>query len=157
MKWNQKIGITLLAIASVCCEPAENKEMEKLMLGEWYSHDLKINMNSFKNKDTVRVFEVNESEWERKMNIRPIKTVYFENGTYISEHRNLRDSVIFRPAGKWNIAGTIISIQDTFPELGPQYSYTLSLKNNMAEFLGLEDCDNDGTADDDYFGRLQRK
>lgn len=157
MKLNLKVGISLLALTCVCCEPAENKEMEKLMLGEWHSLDLKINMNSFRNMDTVNIFEVKESEWERKMNIRPIRTVYYENGTYVSEHLNLRDSVIFRPAGKWNITGTTIIIQDTFPELGPQYSYTLSFKNNIAEFTGVEDCDNDGNADDDYFGRLRRK
>ena len=55
-----------------CQEPEvfENKAMEKQLMGEWKSVSIKITMNTFSNRDSTKVFEVNESDWEQKMNIR---------------------------------------------------------------------------------------
>lgn len=157
MKITLKFLACFLALILVSCDPGENEEMEKQMLGEWRSLDLKLEMKTYQNKEGSKTFEVKEGDWETKMNIRPIVTFYKENGIYISEHRNLRDSLIFRPAGKWKIFGSVLQLQDTFPELGPLYTYTLSIKNNIAELRGTEDCDGDEKADDDYFGRLRKK
>lgn len=135
----------------------ENKALEKKMIGEWNSVSLKITMNTFSNRDSTRTFEVNESNWENNMNIRPVKTVYFGDGTYMAEHRNLNDSIIFNPFGVWKIFGDTIVLRDTFPSAGPEYKYKVVIKDNLAEFFGKEDCDNDGTADDDYYGSQRRK
>ena len=157
MKINLKFLAGFIALLLVSCDPGENKEMEKQMLGEWRSLDLRLEMNTYQNKEGSKIFDVKEGEWETKMNIRPIVTYYKENGIYISEHRNLRDSLVFRPAGKWKIIGSELQLQDTFPELGPVYIYTLTIQNNIAELKGVEDSDGDQQADDNYFGRLQRK
>ena len=135
----------------------ENKELEKQLIGEWASLDLKIAMNTFDNKDSIKVFEVTEENWKEKMGILPIKTIYMQNGIYVTEHRNLKDSIIFKTAGRWNVFETTINMRDTFPEIGPAYSYTLNIKDKIAELSGIEDCDQDGKADDDYFGRLRKK
>ena len=137
-------------------EAVENKELEKKLIGEWRNVSLKLTMNTFSNKDSTKVFEVNEEDWERKMNIRPIKTIYFADGTYISEHRNLRDSIIYSPAGRWVILGDTVIMRDTFPELGLSYRYKININKDLVEFTGIEDCDRDGSADDQYFG-VQRK
>jgi len=134
----------------------ENKELEKKMIGEWNSTSLKITMNTFGNKDTTKVFEVEENNWENKMNIRPVKTIYFADGSYMAEHKDLNDSVIFNPFGKWKILDDTIILRDTFPEQGPAFKYKVVINTNIAEFFGKEDCDNDGKADDDYYG-VQRK
>jgi hypothetical protein len=138
-------------------EMDENKGLKKQLIGEWASLDLKINMNTFDNKDSIKVFEVTEENWKEKMGILPIKTIYMQNGIYVTEHRNLKDSIIFKTAGRWNVFETTINMRDTFPEIGPAYSYTLNIKNEIAELSGIEDCDQDGKTDDNYFGRLRRK
>lgn len=149
-----------LIVSMTACEDykmPENKALEKKMIGEWNSTSLKITMNTFSNRDSTRTFEVNESNWEANMNIHPVKTVYFADGSYMAEHRNLNDSVIFNPFGVWKILGDTIVLRDTFPTAGPEYKYKIVIKDNIAEFFGKEDCDNDGTPDDDYYGSQRRK
>jgi len=152
-------GFLILIVFLFSCttpEIVENKALEKQLLGEWRSSSLKLTMNTFNNKDTTRVFEVNENNWEKKMNIRPIKTIYFGDGTYYTEHRNLHDSLIYDPAGSWKILGDTIILRDTIPNKGLPYKYKIVINNDHVEFTGIEDCDNDGKADDNYYG-VQRK
>ena len=161
MLFRRSFFISFLSIVGfVACDDyqmPENKALEKKMIGEWNSVSLKITMNTFSNRDSTRTFEVTEDHWAKDMNILPVKTVYFGDGTYMAEHRNLNDSVIFNPFGVWKILGDTIVLRDTFPMAGPQYKYKVVIKDNLAEFFGKEDCDNDGTADDDYYGSQRRK
>lgn len=159
MKLSFKILLFIIPVL-VSCEAeeiSENKELEKQLVGEWRNVSLKIKMNTFKNRDTFRIFEVNENNWEAKMRIQPIRTFYRADGTYNSEHRNLKDSLIYNPAGRWAIQGDTIIMMDTFPERALSYRYKIVIKNNIAEFTGLEDCDRDGNADDDYYGTQRRQ
>jgi hypothetical protein len=158
MKLSLKIWLFLIPVL-VSCEAEEipeNKELEKQMIGEWRNVALKIKMNTFGNKDTFRILEVDEKNWEARMKIQPIRTFYRADGTYNAEHRNLKDSLIYNPAGRWAILDDTIIMMDTFPERALAYRYKIVIKNNMAEFTGVEDCDRDGKADDDYYG-LHRK
>jgi hypothetical protein len=134
----------------------ENRELSKKLVGEWRNVSIKIKMNSYKNADASKDFEVNEKNWEDKMHIKPIRTFYRENSTYNSEHRNLNDSIIYNPAGKWIILDDTLEMIDTFPQRGKVYKYKLFIRDNIAEFTSIEDCDNDGWSDDNYFG-VQRK
>lgn len=134
----------------------QNKELSDRVVGEWHNLSLKIRMNTLNNTDSTRVFEVDERNWEQKMGIRPIRTIYRPDGSYNSEHRNLKDSIIYNPAGRWIILGDTIIMTDTFPERGPAYKYHVRIKGDIAEFTGIEDCDRDGKNDDHYFG-VQRK
>jgi len=149
--------LSLLAIACNTLAPTRNTALEKRLVGPWQSGSLKLTMNTFGNKDTTRVFEVDETTWQAKMGMRPIHTIYFGDGTFISEHRNLKDSVIFSPAGVWNIMGDTLMVKDTFPEVGLPYKYKIVINEKIAELTGIEDCDNDGTADDDYYGTIRRQ
>ena len=140
------------------CEEArvENKDLSKKLVGEWRNIELQIRMNTFNNTDSVQYFEANEGNWEEKMKIKPIRTFFYANGTYHSEHRNLKDSIIFDPGGKWVIYGDSLIMTDTFPELGLRYSYKLEIRNSLARFWGREDCDRDGYADDEYYSAQWR-
>ena len=161
MLFKKSLFVSLFSIMGLAAcgdyQMPENKALEKKMIGEWNSTSLKITMNTFSNRDSTRTFEVSEDNWEANMNIRPVKTIYFGDGTYMAEHRNLNDSVIFNPFGVWKIFGDTIVLRDTFPTPGPEYKYKVVIKENIAEFFGKEDCDNDGTADDDYYGAQRRK
>lgn len=148
---------SLILFYSCKPEPVENKALEKQLLGEWQSKSLKLTMNSFSNKDTTRIFEVDESNWGERMNLSSIHTIYFGDGSYVSEHRNLKDSVIYAPAGRWIIMGDSLMLRDTFPQVGLSYSYKIEFIKNTAILNGIEDCDNDGSADDNYYGVLERQ
>jgi hypothetical protein len=143
-----------LALCIGCSENDENKyEPFKPLIGEWRNIYLKIEMNSYNNSDSTRIFEATELDWEEKMNIRPIRTFFRENGTYNSAHYNLRDSLVYNPAGRWCVFGDTLIMRDTFPQDAAPYKYKLTVRNRLAEFTGIEDSDNDGKKDDIYFGR----
>jgi len=135
----------------------ENEELGSLMIGEWRSVSMKLNMNTFRNSDSLKVFEVNEENWENKMNIKPIRTIFRKDGTYNAEHWNLSDSLIYSPAGRWKIYGDTILMTDTFPSIGQAFRYKIVFKDSLVEFYGKEDLDRDGFNDDDYFGVQKRQ
>ena len=82
------------------------------------------------------------------MNIRPIVTTIYADGTYTSEFRNSFDSLIYKPEGTWVIDGDSLFMtdhQDT-------YRYQIFVDGDVAEFNSIVDWDNDGKVDDEYFG-----
>lgn len=128
------------------------------LIGEWRNVSLRIEMNGATGSpDSLKVFEVQESEWESRMNIRPIRTFFKAGGTYNSLHLNLRDSVVYNPAGRWELRGDSLVMTDTFPQRGLKYTYHLKINGNIAEFRGIEDSDGDGQKDDLYFGTQRRQ
>ncbi len=152
--------LILCTIFISCGEDAiiqENTALEKQLIGEWCNVSMKLTMNSFKNRDTVKTFEVAEGTWEKKMNIRPIITTFRSDGTYNSAHSNLKDSVFYNPAGRWAILGDTLIMRDTFPEPGLSYRYKITFNKDVVEFEGIEDCDRDGKADDNYYGKQRRR
>lgn len=147
----------LLSFLLSCEGAAEKKrDLRKELPGKWQHTFLKITMNSFNNTDSTRVVAIREEDWETVMHMQPIVTVYFSDGTYFSEHRNLNDSVVYLPFGKWQITGDSILMQDTFPQTGPTYRYHLGMNQGLMECTGYEDSDGDGQSDDLYYS-LQRR
>jgi hypothetical protein len=127
------------------------------LLGEWRNLYTKVTMHTFKNTDSTRVLEVDEANWERMMSSKPIRTFFKADGTYNSEHRNLNDSMVYNPAGRWSLTGDSLFMTDTFPQRGVSYRYKILLKDNIVEFWGVEDFDQDGTKDDNYYGTQQKQ
>jgi len=127
------------------------------LIGEWRNSYTKIIMHTFKSSDSTKVLELNEKDWENVMQVRPIRTFFKADGTYNSEHRNLNDSIIYNPAGKWNIAGDSLFMTDTFPQKGLSYKYKIAIDGNIAEFKGEEDFDQDGVKDDEYYGSQKKQ
>ncbi len=125
------------------------------LVGVWEIDYLKITMSSFQNSDSVSVIEVIKKEWEQKMKMRNIQTYYNSDGTYHSVHRNLKDSIVYDPAGTWRIENDTLTIQDTFPKR-VTYKFKLKVDKSFAEFWGIEDFDQDGKLDDKYYSKKRR-
>lgn len=160
MKFLSQIVLPLVVLAfGIACtyEASENKELSERLLGEWRNSSLKIEMKTYKNKDTSFTFEVNENNWEAKMNIKPIRTIFRANRTYNSEHYALNDSLIYNPAGKWLILGDTLHMWDTFPNIDHTYKYKVNFKDDLVKFTGIEDCDGDGKEDDLYTGTQKKQ
>ncbi len=151
------VGCLFIAACSNETNKTLNKELTAQLHGEWRNVYMKLSMNSYKNTDSSKVFEVTEQNWTKKMNIQPIRTFFRKDGTYNSEHRNLSDSIVFNPAGRWAIYGDSLVMTDTFPSIGQAYRYKVVLKDSLVEFYGLEDSDNDGQKDDLYYGVQRRQ
>jgi hypothetical protein len=124
--------------------------------GQWRNVYMKLEMKSYKDSDSAKTVIVTEDTWEKIMGIKPIRTYFWYNGKYNSAHYDLRDSLVYNPAGKWILRDDSLIMTDTFPKPGLQYRYKLAINGNMAEFWGIEDLDGDGKADDLYYG-TQRK
>ena len=148
----------LLLLLAACSSSRTSKtnRLASELVGEWRNTYLKITMFTHRNSDSTHVMEVTSANWEEKLKIQPVRTFFRSNGTYNSEHRNLKDSIFYNPAGYWKVVGDSIFMTDTFPKRGISYAYQLSITDNFATFRGVEDFDRDGKKDDAYMG-VQKK
>jgi len=127
-------------------------QLEQEIIGEWTNVSMRVWVKTYNNSDTSFIVDINEENWDLKMNIKPIVTTINADGTYISEFRNSFDSLIYKPEGTWWIDGDTLFMQDH----QEMYKYQIFIDGDQAEFKSLVDWDRDGKADDEYFG-VQRK
>ena len=123
--------------------------------GVWEIEELKITMNSYRNSDSSRVPEATGKNWEEKMKVRNIQTYYNPDGTYHSVHKTLQDSIFYDPAGTWKIENDTITIQDTIPAR-ITYRFKVKVDQDVVEYWGVQDFDQDGKPDDDYYSKQRR-
>jgi hypothetical protein len=151
------IAVIFLLLFS-CSQPADHSAalLPQQLHGQWRNIYMKLEMDSYKGTDSLKVLEVDERSWESVMKIRPIRTYFWYDGTYNSAHYDLHDSLFYNPAGRWKLVGDSITMVDTFPKPGLTYRYKVALKGDILEFTGKEDLDGDGSADDHYYGTQRR-
>jgi len=123
-------------------------QLEQDIIGEWTNVSMRVWVRTYNNSDTSFIVDISEENWELKMNIKPIITTIYEDGTYISEFRNSFDSLIYKPEGSWLIDGDTLIMED-HQEV---YKYQVFIDGDVAEFKSKVDWDRDGRADDEYFG-----
>lgn len=131
---------------------AKIEDLKRALTGEWRNVSMKINITSLNNTSRDSVTDVPEGQWETILKIKPIRTNFKEDGTFRSEYRNLADSIVFVSEGTWLVTGDSLSMTES----GNTSSYFLLVSNGRAEFTGYIDWDQDGEADDLYFG-IQEK
>lgn len=148
------LSVALLLVLWACNSDVENRELAQQLNGSWINTSLSIEMNTYRNGTALKKFSVKEGEWEKQMGVKPVLTIYHQNGTFATEHRNLRDSVFLRQAGKWTILGDSLFMRDTLPEESGWYRYRILFTGNRFKITGLEDSDNDGKNDDRYEGEM---
>lgn len=83
-----------------CQTPKRESIAESPLLGEWRNMSLSVALDK-KHGESSDIFEVDEINWEEKLKIRPIRTYFRTDGTFNSEHYNLKDSLIMNPSGTW--------------------------------------------------------
>lgn len=115
------------------------------IIGEWRNVSLIVRMPD----STVNV---PEGEWEAVLGIKPIRTTFNENGTFVSEYRTLEDSVFMTSNGTWLIEGDTLAMV----ERGIENKYHFYLDGETAIFRGYLDWDQDGQRNDHYAGKQLR-
>ena len=127
-------------------------QLEQDLVGIWVNESMRVWVHSYNHSDTSFIVDINEENWDLKMTIKPITTSIYPDGSYISEFRNSFDSLIYSPEGSWLLDGDSLIMEDR----QATYKYQVFVDANRAEFKSILDWDNDGIADDEYFG-VQRK
>lgn len=163
LKMNKILTLALFSAFIISCDSSRKAEDERLpeqetvetntleegMVGEWRNVAMKV---TIKGEAADSVVDVPAGKWEEVLKIQPIRTVFNEDGTYSSEYRGLDDTVIMTSAGTWAVKGdTLEMTQD-----GTTNYYIAKIEGDIAEFSGHIDWDEDGDADDHYWGK-QRK
>ena len=156
MKKNRNIlqlvaGFAICFIASTAFSKRDRPATQ--LIGEWRNVFVKIILHN-KNKPATTM-EADSTNWEARLGIKPIRTHFMEDGTYYSEYRNAKDSLVRRPAGTWSLNGDSLTMAQLTPD---KSNLTLQLKINgdHATFHGMIDFDGEGIANDEYFGVQKR-
>ncbi|SHN31084.1 hypothetical protein [Mucilaginibacter sp. OK098] len=123
------------------------------LIGEWRNVYVKIIIHN-KNKPAATM-EADSTNWEARLGIKPIRTHFMEDGTYYSEYRNKKDSLVRRPSGTWNIKGDSLTMTQLKPDKNI-LKVQVKISNDHATFNGLIDFDGEGVLNDEYFG-IQKK
>ena len=89
------------------------------------------------------------------MGVRPLLTMYHENGSMLPSTETLKTVFFLNQAGKWTIIGDSLFMRDTLPEEGNWYRYRIVINGDHCKIIGIEDSDNDGKLDDLYTGELR--
>ncbi len=124
------------------------------LIGEWRNVSLRIEMDK-NHGEPSSIFEVDDTTWEEKLQIRPIQTFFTEDGHFNSEHYNLQDSLILNPEGTWNATDNEITMITTTP-FNDTTACSFNIVNDIVTFGCWVDWDEDGEKDDWYEG-TQRK
>ncbi len=118
------------------------------LYGIWEGVSFHINVNSFENKpDSSFVFEVSEGDWEQKLQVKPVRTIYLPDSTYVQEFRGLKGEIYESNKGLWRTLGDTLLLL----ERDAQYLYDSRIADNGLLWLrSLVDWDGDGQEDDEY-------
>ncbi len=140
---NIKLLVVLVLFLTLSCN--NDKNLEKNLLGTWSNVSMKI---IFANDS---IFKVEEGQWEEIFKMKPIKTTYYGDHRYVSEYRDLNDSLISRTLGRWSIKNDSLYLDSK----GILTSFLFNYDNKIGEFTGIVDWNQDNI-DELYYG-VQKK
>ncbi len=151
--------IPFLIMLTACSPSKQNAEKNEKTLphplqGEWRNVTLRIEIDK-KQGEPSSVLELDEFTWEEKLQIRPIRTYFRDDGTFNSEHFNLKDSLVLNPEGTWSATASEIAMITQRP-FTDTTSCTYSLEGDVVTFGCWVDWDQDGEKDDWYLGTQKK-
>jgi hypothetical protein len=153
-KFNHRLSpIVLLALCLFGFKANAQQPVAKQLIGEWRNVYLKLKLNINDAKPVS--MEADSSNWEARLQIKPIRTHFKADGSYYSEYRNLKDSVVRTASGTWALEADTLLMSQTKPSKS-MLKLHLAINKDHAIFSGVIDFNGDGKKDDDYFG-IQKK
>jgi hypothetical protein len=152
------IGTAFIVTFCVAFSPGiihQQNNLYKQLIGEWRNLYVKISIPSKTPGGAPMIMDADTSNWEARLNIKPIRTYFNQDGTYYSEYRNLKDSVVGTPSGTWAVVADTIIMTQLTPHKNEMHLH-VSITKNIATFNGLIDFDGDGKVNDSYYGIQQK-
>ena len=148
------LAICFIAFASVSKNKfSVNNSLTSQLIGEWRNVYVKIIIHN-KTKP-VSTMEADSTNWEARLGIKPIRTHFMEDGSYYSEYRNSKDSLVRRPSGVWAIKDDSLTMTQLKPDKSVLKVH-VKIENDHATFSGMIDFDGEGIWNDEYLG-IQKK
>ncbi len=130
-------------------------DLRSQLIGQWRNLTMHLVLINASHPDKNKVLDYNENNWEDSLHIKPIHTYFNRDNTFYSEYYTLKDSIFYKPTGKWALEGNNLTFYYEKPRVDTLH-FTLSIKDNVATFKGMVDWNGDGKKDDEYIG-TQRK
>jgi len=122
--------------------------------GEW--RNLSMRVTTAYNTSQSAVEEYNEENWEKELKIKPIRTYYKPDGKYLSEYRDLDDTVIGTTSGNWSVKQDSVYLNQTQPDILKAAYHVQFHDKNTATFTAMLDWTSNGKTDDLYIGKQRR-
>ena len=134
---------------------SEQQTRQSGLEGEWHNVSLRVEINSAEQQGGTSIFEVNEENWEERVGILPIQTIFASDGQYASHHYYLDGTFMFSATGAWSVEDDWITMEQIEPS--PVLNrFRFFIDGDLVEFDGMIDWDEDGDEDDRFVG-IQRK
>lgn len=146
----------LIMLCSSCRsdnQEEDNAQLTKYMTGVWQSLSIKVIINSVDNSDSTHILKAGPKNWEERLQIKPIRTTFYEDSTFTSQYQNLKDSVIRTSKGKWYARNDSLFMET----IASIYRYKIKKRRkSRATFTAQLDWDGDGKEDDIYRGKQEK-
>lgn len=146
--------LTACALGLAACQgdspPASAAEtavaLETAIPGRWETIELRTEVNSFEGRDTSYVEVISEGDWLRIFAMKPVRTTFHPDGTFLREHEMRTGEIIDRVEGRWGI------YRDSILMSSPRETqrFGVSFENDKLVLQSRLDLDGDGRADDHY-------
>ncbi|MEQ8688119.1 MAG: hypothetical protein RIE86_22640, partial [Imperialibacter sp.] len=94
--------VCLACLLASCTSQPDNYE---LIEGEWRNVSLQLIQHTIANSSADSTLTIKNGDWDSVLQMRPIRTTFNSDGTYMSRYYNLSDSLIFESGGHWHFIG----------------------------------------------------
>lgn len=141
------VPLTLLMAFAACQSDSQSDSL----VGAWINTAMRVEVMA----DSSYVYEADESNWEERMGIKPIRTFFRPDSTYLAEYRGLDGEVKQHSAGRWWTQGDTLTMLQSIPDR-IEYKCRWSIEADRATFEMFVDWDGDGEEDDRYL-MVQRR
>ncbi len=163
---NYRLLAIMVLFVNIACTSGQNKKVESTseevnfgdfqenaIVGNWKNLTINVDLETYNNSDTSFRVSITEDNWKLKMNIDPIVTEIYDDGTFLTNYRDTLSNIFHQNKGTWYIDGDSLYLEDQSGELFP---YQVYINGNRMEMKTMVDYDEDGKKDDFYQGEYIR-
>lgn len=143
----KKVTALLIMTCIYSCQDSNHLSPTDI-IGTWENTTLNVEVNTISNGDSSSVLAIDVGEWEKTLNIKPISTTYWTDGTFVSVYRGLDGQEIGKEEGNWSIRNDSLILSSA----NYKNAYRVTIENKQARFVSYLDWDQDGLMDDLYDG-----
>ena len=136
-----------------CVSPSS--DLKNSLVGTWLSDEIIVGIDTINNSGNSVLLEINKEEYQEKLKLRPIQTVFHANKTYVSAYCTTEGKIIRVTAGKWTIEKNKLNIHQLFPS-DQQLNYRIDLSAGYAQLRSQLDFDGDGNSDDMFYCQMKK-
>ncbi|OEK06228.1 hypothetical protein [Roseivirga misakiensis] len=144
----KRIILFVLVLGITCSCTKSNRVDPSQIVGTWENTELDVDIKTYNKTNLDSALQIELGEWEAILKLKPIKTTYFEDGTFVAKYFDLEGNPVGEEKGDWKIVNDSLAINSA----GYKNIYHVTFKADKARFISILDWDQDGDRDDLYDG-----